>query len=187
LVIHGGITEGAPARLAVDVAVDEEFVEQAGDGWEAHVNELLAEANALLGPVGLSLAAESIQRWRSDDAVNRISAQLISAENQSDRVPSNLFLAFTGQQTGNRDGYMWESETRAIARFYPERRQRTASVIAHEIGHLLGARHHQDDEECTEQGCIMDQSGFVHATRWCEHHRQVIQEFISESLATIES
>jgi hypothetical protein len=154
---------------------------------DAGVYDLLAAANALMNPIGLNLTAGSVQRWRSDDAVAYISSQLISAERQAERTPSNLFLAITGQRTVSFDGYAVESETRAIVRFYPERREHTASLVAHEVGHLLGAKHHEDDDECTGHGCVMDRSGYASATTWCDHHTQQIREYLTSNLVTFKS
>jgi hypothetical protein len=187
LAVRGGTSDESPALLSVDVAVDEEFPELAGDSWESDLDDLLEAANALLSPVGVQLAAESVQQWHSDDAIPAISSQLISAERQPNRAPSNIFLAITGQKTAPHDGYVWESQTRAITRFYPERRERSASVIVHETGHLLGAEHHEDDDECTGHGCFMDRAGYAHATEWCNHHLQEIQEFIAWNLGTLET
>ncbi|MEE9261767.1 MAG: hypothetical protein V3U95_04215, partial [Dehalococcoidia bacterium] len=81
------------------------------------------------------------------------------------------------------DGFARESGSRMIVQFYPEDRKRTHALIAHEVGHLLGVDHHEDEDECTDEGCIMDRRGFAHTTTWCEHHRKVIQENVDSKLA----
>ncbi len=42
-----------------------------------------------------------------------------------------------------------------------------ALVVAHEIGHLLGAKHHACDHDYT---CVMAPKGFGLTARWCGHH-----------------
>lgn len=184
LAFHETTTGDAPVYILADVAVDEEFVAKVGERWQKHLYETLDEVNVLLTPVGLSVKAASAQRWKSDDTWYYVSSHIKSAEQQVQRTPGRVFLALTGQDTVRYDGWARESGNQMIVQFYKENQGRTHSLIAHEIGHLLGASHHEDEERCTEYGCIMDRTGYAHATTWCEHHEQLIQENIASRMAT---
>ena len=170
-------------RLLVDVAVDEEFMEQVGDRWEQHVYEMVASANNLFAGVGLDIEIASVTRWLSDDAVESLATLLGSSEEQVQRGPGRLLLVITCQDTIKYDGWAQNSKNGVIMRFYHDGQEKNAGLIAHEIGHLLGGRHHEDEEDCIEDGCIMDQRGYAHATTWCPHHQEVIEDEIASRLA----
>ncbi len=184
LIIYPDTWGEASAYILADVAVDEDFMIQGGGEWRTQLLRTLDETNALLSPLGLHIKVHSIQQWHSDDTQHHISILLDSAYQQIERVPGHLFLAITGQRTVRYDGYAEESGSRMGIQFYSDNQGRNSSLISHEIGHLLGARHHKEEEECTEEGCIMDRRGYSHATGWCQHHQQVIKKQIALQLFT---
>ncbi len=164
MLLHWGPTGPGPAYLVADVAVDEEFAVRIGDGLEAGVYRMLAGANELLGQVGLNLRVGSIQRWRSDDGAEAMAGLLDSAEAQALRLPGRAMLAITGQRSGRYDG--WNRRASTIVRYYEIDRGRNSTLIAHEVAHLLGARHHEDgdaheeaDEPAHEDGDAHDDEG----------------------------
>jgi predicted Zn-dependent protease len=55
-------------------------------------------------------------------------------------------------------------------------------LIAHEVGHLLGATHHGDDEECGDDECIMAYTGYIRTKDWCQHHLEAIEGNIESRL-----
>lgn len=188
-VLYRGASAEAPAYVVADVAVDEDFVIQVGDEWKLEIEQTLEAANALLAPVGLRIEMGSIQRWRSAAIENDIPAhviwtQLKSAEQQADRNPGYLLLAITGQYTPTYDGFALRMGSSVIVRRYQEYPERTAALVLHEVGHLLGAKHHADEEQCAGHGCFMTAEGFAHATDWCDHHREAIQDSIASIMAT---
>jgi predicted Zn-dependent protease len=69
-----------------------------------------------------------------------------------------------------------------IVRHYPKHPERASILIVHEFGHLLGARHHGEAEECGEEECIMEGSGYILTNEWCHHHLEVIEENIKSRL-----
>lgn len=173
-----------PDYLPVEVAIDEEFVIQVGDDWETEVYRMVEEGDSLLKEVGLELKVVSIQRWRSDNEEDSIEALLNSVELQIKRDPRHLLLAITCQDTAKYDGWAQPSKSQAIVKCSPKKAESKELLIAHEVGHLLGARHHEDEEECTEDGCIMGHVGPGYFTNWCQHHQQVIEEYIANRLTT---
>jgi hypothetical protein len=183
LLFYPGDAIETSAYVLTDVAVDEDFVNRLGDDWGDELQMTLDGANALLAPVGLTVQTASTQQWRSDDDLYYISSHISSAERQIRRIPGYLFLAITGQDTIKYDGWSQESGSRLIVQFDHNFPRRIHSLIAHEIGHLLGARHHEDEEGCVGDGCIMDGKGYAHATTWCEHHLQLIHDNIASALA----
>jgi hypothetical protein len=162
--------------------MDKEFAARIGDGLEEGVDRILAEANELLGEVGLNLRAGSTQRWRSDDAAAAMADLLDSADAQALRLPGRAMLAITAQHSGRYDGWFQGAAGSAIARYYDVDRGRIFTLIAHEVAHLIGARHHEAEAECDGDGCIMDRRGFDHARTWCHHHEQQIKDIIYSTL-----
>lgn len=184
LVFYRGPTDESPAYVLVDVVVDEEFVNHIGKDWENRVREIVRNANKLNGQVGLNLKVVSVQRWRSDDAEATLEALLNSAERQTHRNSGNLLLAITCQDTVKYDGLSQTSERAVIVQYYHKHQERNAALIAHEVGHILGARHHEQEDECDGDGCIMDREGYDHASQWCHHHEEQIQKSIAATLAS---
>lgn len=170
-------------EILADVAVDEDFIARVGDNWESRVRQTVARANTLLAQVGVSIRVASLQQWHSDDQEDSITEDLASAERQVKRGPGNLLVAITPQGAVKYDGWAEERLNRIIIHFYEDGELRNSALLAHEVGHVLGAHHHEDEEECTEEGCIMDREGYAHATTWCHHHRNVIREHLASALA----
>lgn len=171
------------AYVNVDIAVDDDFVTLTGSGWRQAVPMLVEGANDLLAAVDLRLKVNEIRQWRSDDAVDAISEHLATAERQIQSTPGHLFLAIIRRNNLRYDGWARRSESAAIVEFYPGDPLVTHSLIAHEVGHLLGAKHHEDDEDCTGDGCLMEQKGYDRLETWCEHHQDIIREVVSTGLA----
>jgi hypothetical protein len=179
-------SKSVPYVLA-DIAVDEDFVAVAGREWELEALRAVEGSNELLAAVGLRLKVSNVQRWKSDDIVQYISAHLDSAQRQANGAPGHVFLAITGQSNVKFDGWAREPGHAAIVEFNAADPLITHSLIAHEVGHLLGAEHHEDDEHCTDEGCIMNQEGYIYLEKWCEHHQELIRGIVVTGLATTTS
>ena len=164
-----------PHLLLIDIVVDEEFVKDAGGLWKEEVYRQVAGANRLLGEVSVRLGVSSRQTWLSDDAVPYASVLLDLSIEQVAHRRGDVLMVFSGQTAGRYDGYSRGRASAILVSLNQRDPRLTRSLIAHEIGHLLGAEHHEDDEECHEDGCIMDKRGYVHATEWCDHHRTAIR------------
>ncbi len=172
LLFYSGASIDTSVYVLTDVAMDEDFLNRVKDDLEGELLLILDGANTLLSPVGLTMQTASTQQWRSDDALYHISSHISSAERQIRRIPGHLLLAITGQDTMKYDGWSQESGGRLIVQFDHKLPRRIHSLIAHE-----------DEEGCVGDGCIMDGKGYAHATTWCEHHLQLIQDNIASALA----
>lgn len=169
-----------PLVLLTDVAVDEDFIERVGPDWENEVTRILVHANEILGQVGLMLQPSRTIRWDSDDSEVSMK-RLLDAVDSSDPVSGRLLLAITCQDTVVFDGWADGSGRRAIVQYYHDSSWRTSTLISHELGHLLGIQHHDEDEECDSDGCIMDDKGYAHADTWCDHHKEQIESLLANT------
>ncbi len=52
-------------------------------------------------------------------------------------------------------------------------------LIVDEIGHLLGANHHGEDDDCGDEDCVMSYTGYIQTEEWCHHHLEVIEANIA--------
>lgn len=176
--IHLGPHDSAVAYLVVDVTVDEEFEAVVGGDWEHEAHEMIDASNWLLGQIGIAVEVGLLQRWLSDDATRDAPELLAEASGQALRRPGHMLLAVTGQAAKPLDGWSRRSRTSAIASYYRHDQARTAALVAHEMGHILGATHHEDGHICENGACIMSKAGFVRAATWCDEHAAQIWESI---------
>lgn len=184
LVVYEGQYREASYRLMADVVVDEEFVTQVGERWRAEVLEIVAGANVVLEPVGIFVEVVSIQQVASDDTLDSMSMLLKDVGKKLQRTQGRLLIVITCQDTVKYDGWANASHNEMAVRFYHTERERNSSLVAHELGHVLGARHHEQEHECIEDGCIMDQQGYANATHWCQHHIDVLHDSTQLLVAT---
>ena len=95
LVLHPSSAADASVNIVVDVAIDDDFIRQVGDGAESQVHEIIRDSNVLLKDIGIQIVVASIQQWESDGAQSYISAHLKEADEQVERTPGRLLLAIT--------------------------------------------------------------------------------------------
>ncbi len=183
LTLHVDGFAGPLPYVVADIVLDEEFISSSDLEPGEAVDKILRDANGLLAVAGVSVRAGTIGQWRSDDSERSIPILLRSAVEQGVATEGNMFLAITGQYTGTYDGWSEGPGHRLIVRYYDESAFRTRALVAHEVGHLLGARHHEREEDCDEDGCVMAEQGFAYADTWCDDHLEVIGEGIEALLA----
>jgi hypothetical protein len=171
------------AQFVIDLAFDEEFRAIVGDGWQNEAHEMIDSADQLLGQIGISVEVGSVQPWWSDDASMDAPRLLAEASRQVSRDSGHAFLAVTGQAAKPLDGWSRRLRTSAITRYYKYDRAMTSALIAHEMGHVLGAIHHEDGYICEEGACIMNAAGFARSDFWCDEHVEQIWEFITSDLS----
>jgi hypothetical protein len=128
-----------PAQFVIDLALDEEFRAIVGEGWEDEVHEMINSADQLLGQIGISVEVGSVNSWWSDDVNMDAPTLLAEASRQVSRDSGHAFLAVTGQAAKPLDGWSRRLRTSAITRYYRYDQTMTAALIAHEVGHVLGA------------------------------------------------
>lgn len=182
LKVHRDAGTNALPYLTVDVAVDEDFIQTVGSTWRVEAIRIVDESRVLLAEVGVDVRVASVQVWRSDEGAS-VTDLMHAFPEQVHSTDGNLLLAITGQYMGSYDGWAQRSSGALIAHYYSRRPHNTVALLAHEVGHLLGAEHHASEDECTGDGCVMDREGFVHADDWCDHHLEVIQETLDAALA----
>ena len=85
----------------------------------------------------------------------------------SPATPGQLVIGLTGRQVSRVDGLAHVGHIHLLARPHPGQPQFDSLVVAHEIGHLLGADHHECEHD---YDCVMAPKGFSFPPRWCEHH-----------------
>ncbi len=154
-------------ELPVVIAVDEAWRETYGEGAEARASQLLVDANSILEPTGIHLSVAEYRNWSSEGNSGSMSQLLGHLDDTVPAMPGQLVIGLTTRQVSRVDGLAHIGHIHLLARSHPGQPQFDSLVVAHEIGHLLGADHHECDHDYQ---CVMAPKGFSSPPRWCEHH-----------------
>ncbi len=152
--------------MSVSVAFDDGWVETFGLQAETEAADLLASTSRLFEPFCLRFRPLEFIAWSPTEAAN--SAQELHRLGVRDlsRFRGDYLLILSDSHLHGRvDGYA--SGRHALVRHHSQDREWDVVVIAHELGHLVGLRHHLNS--C---GCVMDQSGFT--KQWCPFHQELL-------------
>ncbi len=154
-------------ELPVVIAVDEAWRETYGEGAEARASQLLVDANSILELAGIGLSVADYRNWSSEGNSGSMSQLLGHLDDTVPAMPGQLVIGLTGRQVSREDGLAHVGHIHLVARPHPDMPYLDGLVVAHEIGHLLGADHHECDHDYQ---CVMAPKGFSSPPRWCEHH-----------------
>lgn len=158
--------------IRVVVVADQAWQEAYGGLAETRARQLITEADRILESSGIDLRMTDYGTWATRGAEHSMSEMLKGLESAVPAQPGELVLGLTGRQISRVDGIAHVRHVHLVARRHPDRPQYDALVLAHEIGHLLGAEHHDCDHAYR---CVMAPKGFGLPARWCGHHVLEIQ------------
>jgi hypothetical protein len=48
------------------------------------------------------------------------------------------------------------------------------SLLAHELGHILGLDEHGPDHQGDDEGCLMEGTGYRNGNRWCPEDERAV-------------
>ena len=171
-----------PYELRIIIAADEEYIESAGDEWQSAARATVLTASNLLSQIGVQVEIVGVRSWLSSDSGPGLAALLNDALEQVGPPSDAILVVLTNQEIHEQpdyDGWASSQVPATILKSMEPGRPTFASLVAHEVGHLLGAGHHDDDHECTDGGCVLDPRGYAHGYRWCDDHRDTISEILN--------
>lgn len=157
---------GCPQVVSVALALDDEWRDTFGPEATAQALKILDSASQLFEPLCLAFRPSEITVWDSQESATTITELHQAASDELREFQGQYMLVLTGSAMhGGLDGFA--SGAYAVVERHSEDERRDVAVIAHELGHLVGLRHH-----VLSCGCIMDRTGY--ATAWCPFHRALI-------------
>jgi hypothetical protein len=173
---HPGLRDG---RIALTIALDEEWVARHGDRAVAAALALVEATQTTLGALGVTLDVLGVERWASPPglSLHEMSHAAVTAGLLGDEA--DLLLVLTDQDAaGSTDGIHVDSAgSPAIAiRHHRDRPDRDAIVVAHEVGHLLDLTH--------KPGTFMQARGFVETPYWSLCQRDAVQRLFAQTAAS---
>ena len=172
---------GATYKIRIRLMADDAFVTTFGSDWKDDAQRVLARATPLLGQVSIGLDIVAIEEWHpttSASLADMLAELVFSSSRPSDAVVIAL-TARNPSEIPHYDGWTSARAPAAIIKVWNPMRDEVGALITHEIGHVLGAGHHEGGHVCTEGGCLMDPIGFSHGYRWCEHHAETLASILS--------
>ncbi len=155
------------------IAMDEEWLADFGDGSEAAAREMITAAASLFRGVHIHLLTLRTVEWRSPDEVDSVMALLDAAEASISLDGVDIAVVLTAQTLAtSQDGYARTGDRYAIVARHPNRPERDAMVLAHELSHLFGAHHGCD---LAEHDGYMASQGFNEPELLCPCTRRVLE------------
>ncbi len=155
------------------VAMDEEWLTEFGDGSRAAASKMIAAAASLFRGVHIHLLTVRTVEWDSPDELDSVSELLDAAEASIPLEGVDIAVVLTAQALAtSQDGYARTGDRFAIVSRHPNRPERDAMVLAHELSHLFGAHHGCD---LSEHDGYMASQGFNEPELLCPCTRRVLE------------
>ncbi len=176
------VTAAAASRwdIPVVVATDDAWQEAYGGEGERAADRVIDDVNDILQPTGVNLAIAGHVGWAGSGANESMAEMLEQLEDSSPAQPGRLVIGLTGRQLSRVDGVARVGESHLVARLHQNRPRSDGPVVAHEVGHVLGAEH----DECRHEfQCVMAPKGPLQPAHWCTHQLLQVQAGAGRLLA----
>ena len=160
-----------PYTMTVTIVLDEEWHAYGADVATAQLGDVMERVRDLFLPAGIEVEWAAVMGWhsRNDRGLLRdLLGDLIASHVATE---TDLVVALVGQQGPGPDGLAQRLGRHITVRHHTVHPERDAMVIAHEIGHILGADHH----DCRGHRCLMEPTGFEHSEEWCPGHLRILR------------
>lgn len=155
------------------VAMDEEWRSELGAESEAAARRMIVDAASLFRGVHIHLLTVRSVEWDSPDELGSVRALLDAAEASISLDDVDIAVVLTAQALEtNQDGDAKIGDRYAIVARHPDRPERDAMVLAHELSHLFGAHHGCD---LPEHDGLMANQGFSEPGLLCPCTRRVLE------------
>ncbi len=172
LVIDASIDRVVRAQSTrVVLAIDEEWQARFWEDSRSAATSLLWQASTLFRALNIHLLPVRMETWQSPDVAD--SAALLSAARSA--IPlggADIVVVLTGQELAPADGRAEFGGRYALVGHHPERPERDAAVLAHEVAHLFGGSHGCD---LPGHSGFMAKKGFKEPDLVCPCTRQVLE------------
>ena len=178
-VISHDTSAGSGFVLRVTVAADDGFIQRHGATWQRDAASTVMGAADRLAEIDIALQVRHIERWTSRPVPL---PDLISVVVDQVGVPDDSVLialsTLDPRVEPNFDGWAAASVPAVVVRVDEPSNSTLDSLIAHELGHMLGLDDHGADG-CHDHGCLMEGLGYRDGDHWCLHHMAAVALMLS--------